>query len=85
MGAGDSLLELVAHSEVDVFVTSDLKYHVAEEFVRSTQIALIDISHWAGEWTWLDQGASLLATDLGGNLETKVSSIVTDPWTLTIN
>ena len=84
-GAGDSLLELVAQSAVDVFVTSDLKYHVAEEFVRSTEIALIDISHWAGEWTWLDQGATRLATDLGGNLETKVSSIITDPWTLTLN
>ena len=84
-GAGDSLLELVSNSAADVFVTSDLKYHVAEEFVRSTGIALIDISHWAGEWTWLDQGASLLREDLGGTLETKVSTIVTDPWTLTIN
>lgn len=84
-GAGDSLLEMVTRLDVDVYVTSDLKYHVAEEFVQSTGIALIDISHWAGEWTWLDQGASLLRADLGGTLETKVSTIVTDPWTLTLN
>ena len=84
-GSGDSLLDLVEQTDADVYVTSDLKYHVAEEFVNSTGIALIDISHWAGEWTWLNQAADLLRDDLSGTLETQVSKIVTDPWSLSIN
>lgn len=84
-GSGDSLLEQVSRLDVDVYVTSDLKYHVAEEFVQSTGKALIDISHWAGEWTWLAQAAELLSKDLGGTLETQVSKIVTDPWSLSLN
>jgi dinuclear metal center YbgI/SA1388 family protein len=84
-GSGGSLLDLVAQSDADVFVTSDLKYHVAQEFVDSTGKCLIDISHWAGEWTWLDQAAELLKLDLGGTLETHVSSLVTDPWSLSLN
>lgn len=83
-GAGDSLLELVGKSDADVYVSSDLRYHLTEEFVNSTGKAIIDISHWSGEWTWLDQAAKLLSQDLGGTLETQVSSIVTDPWTLSI-
>lgn len=83
-GSGSSLLELVGLSDVDVYVTSDLKYHVAEEFVNTTGKALIDISHWAGEWTWLNLAAELLVSDLGGTLEAHVSSIVTDPWSLSI-
>jgi dinuclear metal center YbgI/SA1388 family protein len=83
-GAGDSLLELVGKLDADVYVTSDLRYHLTEEFVNSTGKALIDISHWAGEWTWLDQAAKLLSQDLGGTLKTHVSGIVTDPWTLSI-
>lgn len=82
-GSGDSLLNQVSETDVDVFVTSDLKYHVAEEFVQSTGKALIDISHWAGEWPWLSQAADLLRADLSGNLETQVSDLVTDPWILT--
>jgi len=84
-GAGDSLLELVSNTDADVYVTSDLKYHVAEEFVQSTGKALIDISHWAGEWPWLCQAAEFLHQDLGGTLETQVSNLVTDPWSLSIN
>ncbi len=84
-GAGDSLLDLVSNTDADVYVTSDLKYHFSEEFAQSTGKALIDISHWAGEWTWLNQAADLLQQDLGGTLETKVSNLVTDPWSLSIN
>ena len=83
-GAGASLLEQVSRTDVDVYVTSDLKYHLAQEFVENSGIALIDISHWAGEWLWLDQGAKLLAQDLGGTLKTQVSAINTDPWSMSI-
>ena len=84
-GAGDSLLGLVEQSDADVFVTSDLRYHLTEEFVRSTGKALVSISHWAGEWTWLNLAADLIVPDLGGTLEVQVSHTVTDPWSLTIN
>jgi dinuclear metal center YbgI/SA1388 family protein len=84
-GSGASLLDLVAQSDVDVYVTSDLKYHAAQEFVNTCGKALIDISHWAGEWTWLNQAAELLQQDMGGTLETHVSSLVTDPWSLSLN
>lgn len=83
-GSGASLLDLVAQTDVDVYVTSDLKYHAAQEFVSVSGKALIDISHWAGEWPWLNQAAELLQQDLGGTLEIQVSGIVTDPWSLHI-
>lgn len=83
-GSGADLLELVGQSDADVYVTSDLKYHVTEEFINAYKIPLIDISHFAAEWTWLDQAAKLLENDLGGTLKTHVSRIVTDPWTQSI-
>ncbi len=82
-GAGDSLLDLVAQTNADVYITSDLKYHVAQEFVQSTGKSLIEISHWAGEWPWLNQAAQFLTQDLGSTLETQVSALSTDPWVLT--
>jgi dinuclear metal center YbgI/SA1388 family protein len=82
-GAGDSLLEFVALTDADVYVTSDLRHHVTEEFVRNTGKALIDIPHWAAEWLWLRPAAELLKQDLAskdGNLVVSVSEISTDPW-----
>ena len=52
-GAGDSLLDLVAQSEADVYVTSDLRHHRAGEFLEAGGPALVDVAHWAAEWTWL--------------------------------
>lgn len=80
-GAGDSLLEEVAELNVDVYVTSDLRHHVAQEFSLTSDCALIDVSHWAAEWLWLPQAAQLLQQDLGGNVDVDVSTLVTDPWT----
>jgi dinuclear metal center YbgI/SA1388 family protein len=80
-GAGDSLLDAVAALEVDVYVTSDLRHHVAQEFSLTSACALIDVSHWAAEWLWLPQAAQLLQQDLGGNVVVDVSTRVTDPWT----
>jgi dinuclear metal center YbgI/SA1388 family protein len=87
-GAGDSLLDSVAKTDADVYITSDLRHHVAQDFVRTTQKALIDISHWASESLWLEPAAMLLKKDIaecGGNLEVEVSQICTDPWQLTHN
>ena len=81
-GAGDSLLELVDQS-ADVYVTSDLRHHRAQDHLLATGKALIDVPHWAAEWLWLPVAATTLAEDLGAaTVSTSVSSIDTSPWTL---
>lgn len=52
-GAGDFLLDAVRGTDADVFVTSDLRHHPASEFREHGRAALVDVSHWAAEWTWL--------------------------------
>ena len=54
-GAGDFLLDDALGADVDVFVTSDLRHHPATEFAEKGGPALVDVSHWAAEWTWLPQ------------------------------
>jgi dinuclear metal center YbgI/SA1388 family protein len=58
-GAGDSYLELALNSGAEVFITSDLRHHRAQEILelakaKGVDFALIDISHWAGEYVWLE-------------------------------
>lgn len=83
-GAGDSLLEQVAHCDVDAFVTSDLRHHVVSEFVAAYDCAIINIAHWAGEWPWLNQAAGVIHAAFGDKVKVIVSEIPTDPWTLSI-
>ena len=83
-GAGDSLLPAVLQLEVDAFVTSDLRHHVASEFVADTDCVLIDIPHWAGEWPWLDWLAGDLSELFADKVTVIVSKIPTDPWSLSI-
>lgn len=82
-GAGDSLLSHPDVSSADVYVTSDLRHHPASEAVENSRVAggpaLIDISHWASEWLWLDGAATELRAALPG-VEVVVSEIRTDPW-----
>ena len=79
-GAGDSLLETVGQS-ADVYVTSDLRHHRAQDHLLATGKALIDIPHWAAEWLWLPVAATTLAQDLGADtVSTTVSAIDTSPW-----
>ncbi|MDP9431379.1 MAG: Nif3-like dinuclear metal center hexameric protein [Actinomycetota bacterium] len=83
-GAGDSLLSAAAAAGADAFLTADLRHHPASEHLESGGPALVDASHWATEWPWLSQAATLLQQDLaaiGTTVEVMVSSIVTDPWT----
>jgi dinuclear metal center YbgI/SA1388 family protein len=87
-GAGDFLLDAVRGTDADVYVTSDLRHHPAGEFLEHAGPALVDVAHWAGEWTWLpvlegrlreewpQEGGSAAAT-----VEVRVSTIRTDPWT----
>jgi dinuclear metal center YbgI/SA1388 family protein len=88
-GAGDSLLDAVRGSAADVYVTSDLRHHRASEFREyahlavGSGVALVDVSHWAAEWTWLDRAADRLRAELGdaaATVELRVSSLCTDPW-----
>lgn len=86
-GAGDSLL---AHPEVlgaDAYVTSDLRHHPASEAVENARVsggpALIDVSHWASEWLWLETAAGQLRAALPG-VTVEVSELRTDPWDFAI-
>jgi dinuclear metal center YbgI/SA1388 family protein len=83
-GAGDSLLAAARAAGADAFVTADLRHHMASEASEAGGPALVDVSHWASEWPWLAQAASLLRADLGAGeqLEVRVSTMCTDPWTL---
>ncbi|MGE5719896.1 MAG: Nif3-like dinuclear metal center hexameric protein [Nocardioidaceae bacterium] len=83
-GAGDFLLETVLGTEADVYVTSDLRHHRASEFLEHGGPALVDIAHWAAEWTWLPVLERTLVESLGAEgdtVETRVSTTCTDPWT----
>ena len=85
-GAGDSALGDAAAAGADVFVTSDIRHHVASEFLaaglHTGGPAIIDAGHWATERPWLDRAAELLRTDLGGAVNIEVSDLITDPWTV---
>ena len=82
-GSGDFRLDDARHAGVDVYVTSDLRHHPASEFREYDGPALIDVPHWAAEWTWLPVAEQVLAADLAAqslDVTTAVSRICTDPW-----
>jgi dinuclear metal center YbgI/SA1388 family protein len=79
-GAGQDLFPEVLASDADVYVTSDLRHHPAAEFVEKQGPALLDVSHWAAEWTWLPELSARLAEGLGDTVEIWVSTICTDVW-----
>ncbi len=86
-GAGDFLLDTVLGTAADVYVTSDLRHHRASEFLEHTGPALVDVSHWAAEWTWLPVLEEALVGSLavgGDTVETRVSTICTDPWSFRV-
>lgn len=86
-GAGDSYLEKPAVQAADVYITSDLRHHPASAFRENAKLvdgpALIDISHWAAEWLWLDTAAQELCGALP-DVTVTVSELRTDPWDFTI-
>lgn len=87
-GAGDSLLAHPAVTGADVYITSDLRHHPASEAVEQARVRgagpfLIDTSHWASEWLWLDAAAEQLRVD-HPELEIVVSDRNTDPWDFAI-
>lgn len=87
-GAGDSLLDIVLSSDADVYITSDLRHHPAQEareqaLLRGGKPFLIDISHWAAESLWLQTAAAELVARFPA-LSTRISSVSTDPWDFAI-
>lgn len=84
-GAGDSLLNTVTAAGVDAYVTADLRHHPADEHRRRSDVALIDVAHWASEYPWCHQAAKLLRDHFGDSLPVRVSAIRTDPWNIERN
>ncbi len=80
-GAGDFLLDRMARADADVYLTSDLRHHPASEFLEKDGPALVDVAHWAAEWTWLPAVEARLRAALDDTVETRVSTLRTDPWT----
>jgi hypothetical protein len=81
-GAGDSLLAAAAGADVQAYVTADLRHHPADEHRRASQVALIDVAHWASEFPWCEQAAGILRSHFGAALPVRVCTIRTDPWNL---
>jgi dinuclear metal center YbgI/SA1388 family protein len=84
-GAGDGWLDDARAAGVDVYVTSDLRHHLASEFREHDGPALVDVAHWAAESLWLPALRSRLAEALGDTVEVRVSTINTDPWTFRVD
>ena len=87
-GAGDSLLGHPDVRAADVYITADLRHHPASESREQSILtgrgpALIDVSHWASEWLWLDVAAQQLRSALP-ELEVSVSELRTDAWDFVI-
>ena len=88
-GAGDSYLGLALDSGADVYITSDLRHHPAQEILelakaRAVPFALIDISHWAAEYLWLEQAKKELLA-LFPELTVEVCEIRTDVFDFLMN
>jgi hypothetical protein len=84
-GAGDFLLDTARAAGADVFLTSDLRHHPASEFGEHDGPALVDVAHWAAEWTWLPVLRQRLLGALGDTVEVAVSTVNTDPWTFRVD
>jgi dinuclear metal center YbgI/SA1388 family protein len=82
-GAGDSLLSHPLVTSADVYITSDLRHHPASEVQAQRDSghgpALVDISHFAAEWMWVEAAGKELQ-QMFPDLTISVSDLVTDPW-----
>lgn len=79
-GSGDSFLDAVRGLGVDVYVTSDLRHHPVDEYLRAGGPPVIDTAHYASEFPWTDQVAGIVGEQAG--VDTHVIDLRTDPWTL---
>lgn len=79
-GAGDSLLGAVTSADVQAYVTADLRHHPADEHRRASDVALVDVAHWASEFPWCAQAAGVLRSHFRDTLPVRVCGVRTDPW-----
>ncbi|MEJ5945681.1 Nif3-like dinuclear metal center hexameric protein, partial [Pseudokineococcus basanitobsidens] len=66
-GSGDSLFDAVRASGADAYVTADLRHHPVSELrerARGGAPHVLDVSHWASEWPWLQGAGDRLRADL---------------------
>lgn len=81
-GAGDGLLDTARRASAELYLTSDLRHHPASEAsLWPDAPALLDVAHWAAEWTWLPVLRDRLAAALPDTVTITVSELRTDPWT----
>lgn len=84
-GSGDFLLDRARAAGADAYVTSDLRHHPASELREHPDApALLDVAHWAAEWTWLPVLRDRLVEALGDTVAVQVSTTNTDPWTFRV-
>ena len=87
-GAGDTFIDVAYESGADVYVTSDLRHHPVQEILERAKaerrsFALVDISHWAAEWMWLEWAAADIR-DRFASIQVVASELRTDPWDFAI-
>ncbi|WP_296667305.1 Nif3-like dinuclear metal center hexameric protein [Demequina sp.] len=83
-GSGDSFLAAARAAGADVYLTADLRHHPASDAREAALLGdgrpyLVDVAHYASEWTWLEAAAEYLGDAAG--IDTIVSTLNTDPWT----
>lgn len=83
-GSGDSFINSAEDAGADVYLTSDLRHHPVQDsrersLLNGNDLSLIDVSHWAGEWLWLEVAAKRLMADFP-TVQFVVSQLRTDPW-----
>lgn len=88
-GAGDSYSLMALDQGAQVFITSDLKHHNSQEILelanaRGVEFALIDISHWAAEFVWLETAKKELEQKLP-EVRFEVCDIRTDVFDFLMN
>ncbi|GAC69462.1 Nif3-like dinuclear metal center hexameric protein [Gordonia soli] len=79
-GAGDSLIDAATAGGADLYLTGDLRHHPVDESRRAGGPVLVDAGHWATEFPWCRQAATLLTDHLG--LTVDVHAAPTDPFTV---
>lgn len=76
------MLSTVTRLGADVYVTADLRHHPADEHLRAGGPALVDVAHWASEQPWCGQAQGVVDAAFGDKVQTRLSQLRTDPWTL---
>ena len=58
---------------------------MADEHLRASGVALVDVAHWASEYPWCGQAAALLRNHFGAALTVGVCDLRTDPWNIDVS